>query len=133
MPKKRSTRSKQSRPINKSRKHRGGNRRGKCFCNSLGKVVGKIYSNGCGHCKTLEKPWDDLKRILKGGNVMFKDIEASNMDKELVGLNNEYLNGKQQQVSLQQGFPTIYKIDKGIVSYYDGEREIEPMKKFIQT
>ena len=120
--------------INKSRKHRGGNRRGKCFGgNSLGKVVGKIYSNGCGHCKTLKKPWNDLKIILKGGNVMFKDIEASNMDKELAGLNNEYLNGNQQQVSLQQGFPTIYKIDKGIVSYYDGEREIEPMKKFIQT
>ena len=113
---------------NKSRRHRGGKRGG----NLGGKVVGKIYSNGCGHCVALEKPWDDLKNSLKEEKIVFKDIEASsNMDAELKTLNETYLNGSEQKVSLQQGYPTIYKIDNGKVSYYDGIRETEPMKSWI--
>lgn len=113
---------------NKSRRHRGGKRGG----NLGGKVVGKIYSNGCGHCVAMEKPWDDLKNSLKEEKIVFKDIEASsNMDAELKTLNETYLNGSEQKVSLQQGFPTIYKIDNGKVSYYDGIRETEPMKSWI--
>lgn len=112
---------------NKSRRHRGGKRGG----NLGGKVVGKIYSNGCGHCVAMENPWDDLKNSLKE-KIVFKDIEASsNMDAELKTLNETYLNGSEQKVSLQQGYPTIYKIDNGKVSYYDGIRETEPMKSWI--
>lgn len=111
----------------KSRRHRGGKRGGN---GNLGKVVGKIYSKGCSHCVELKIPWDDLTTSLKE-KVVFKDIEASKMDDELETLNNTYLNGSEQKVSLQQGFPTIYKIDNGKVSYYDGIREIEPMKSWI--
>ena len=131
MPQKRNTRNSRrpkqrkqnkSRRLKRGRKHSGGD--------TQMKVVGKIYSNGCGHCVVLEKPWDDLTKSLKG-IVIFKDIEANNMDKELVELNNTYLSGNTQQVSLQGGFPTIYKIDKGKVSYYDGIRDMEPMKSWI--
>lgn len=112
-----------SRRLKRGRKHSGGD--------TQMKVVGKIYSNGCGPCGLLEKPWENLTNSLKGGSVVFKDIEASNMDKELAELNNTYLSGNKQQVSLQEGFPTIYKIDKGKVSYYDGIRDMEPMKSWI--
>lgn len=119
----------------KSRRQRGGKRggiRGGNLGGNLGgKVVGKIYSNGCGHCVALEKPWEDLQKSLKGENIMFKNIEQNSMDKELETLNNTYLNGSEQKVSIQQGFPTIYKIDNGKVSYYDGIREMEPMKSWI--
>ena len=112
-----------SRRLKRGRKHSGGD--------STSKVVGKIYSKGCSHCVSLKKPWEDLKNSLKGGSVIFKDIEARNMDKELADLNNTYLSGNKQQVSLQQGFPTIYKIDKGNVLYYDGNRDMEHMKSWI--
>ena len=125
-PKQLRSRSRGKKQTNKSRRHRGGKRGG----NSLDKVVGKIYSNGCGHCVALEKPWEDLKNSLKEEKVVFKDIEASNMDAELKTLNETYLAGK-TPVSVQQGFPTIYKIYKGKVSYYDGIREMEPMKSWI--
>jgi hypothetical protein len=97
------------------------------------KVVGKIYSNGCGHCVALEKPWQDVTNKLKGGNVVVKDIEASNMDNELKKLNNTYLGGNTQKVSLQVGFPTIYKINGGNVSYYEGNRDTEPILSWINN
>jgi hypothetical protein len=114
-----------SRRLKRGRKHSGGD----STSNQM-KVVGKIYLNGCGPCGLLKEPWEDLTISLKG-IVVFKDIEASNMDKELVELNNTYLSGNKQQVSLQEGFPTIYKIDKGKVSYYNGIRDMEPMKSWI--
>ena len=122
------------------RHHKRKNKRNKshknkvnCYGGNSSKVVGKIYSNGCGHCVALEKPWQDVTNKLKGGNVVVKDIEASIMDDELVKLNNKYLEGKQQQVSLQGGFPTIYKIYGGTVSYYDGKRDTEPMLNWVNT
>lgn len=94
------------------------------------KVIGKIYSNGCGHCVSLAPLWEEIKQNLDK-SIIVKDIEATNMDTELATLNNTYLNGKTQQVSLQVGYPTIYKIDNGNVSYYEGMRETEAMKMWI--
>ena len=128
MTKKRNTtrRTRNKKTNRKTRYNRGGN--------SSQKVVGKIYSNGCGHCVALEKTWQTITNKLKGMNVVVKDIEASIIDDELIKLNNTYLGGiNSPKVSLQVGFPTIYKINRGVVSYYEGNRDTEPLLSWIKN
>ena len=80
-------------------------------------VVGKLYMNGCGHCVTLEEPWNQMKKKVGGKVVVEDDIESAETDK-LNKLNQKYGT----EVAMQAGYPTIYKIKGKKVEYYNGER-----------
>ena len=80
-------------------------------------VVGKLYMNGCGHCVTLEEPWNQMKKKIGGKVTVADDIEAAQTN-ELNELNKQHGSN----VSVQGGYPTIYKIVGGKVEYYNGER-----------
>jgi thiol-disulfide isomerase/thioredoxin len=90
-------------------------------------VIGKIYSNGCGHCIQLAPIWNTMeKQLIKNRkyNFIFKNIEQANEELETTEVNNTYLQNAQNKLELQGGYPTIFKIVNGEVSYYNSERTV---------
>jgi hypothetical protein len=86
-------------------------------------VVGKLYMIGCGHCDALIEPWNQMKKKIGGKVMVVEDIE-SNQTKKLEELNKQHGSG----VSVQGGYPTIFKIQNGgKVEYYNGERTAEKL------
>lgn len=95
-------------------------------------VVGKIYATWCGHCVALEPRWKKLtqqlrKNVPKKRNLVIAEIESENMDAGLAALNATHLPNSDKKVELNGGYPTIFKIMDGKVTYYEGPREVKPM------
>ena len=67
-----------------------------------------------------------MKRQLskKHSNFNFKEIEQANEEFETAELNNTYLQNTQNKLKLQGGYPTIFQIKNGEVSYYNRERTV---------
>ena len=100
--------------------------------NKKKKVVGKLYATWCGHCKTLEPEWKKMKKSVmknkKNKDIQFVEIESENMDNGLTKLNKTFSTN----VQLQEGYPTLFKIEKGSkkVEYFNGERNAEEIVKW---
>jgi thiol-disulfide isomerase/thioredoxin len=99
-------------------------------------VVGKIYATWCGHCVALEPKWKKLtqqlrKNVPKKRNLVIAEIESENMDAGLAALNATHLPNSDKKVELNGGYPTIFKIMDGKVTYYEGPREVKPMLKWV--
>lgn len=96
-------------------------------------IVGKIYAEWCGHCQRLEPEWKQMKEKLnKIGNIEFVEIEEQELDKldEFNEKNKERLGGKKV---VYEGFPTIFKIVGGNITYYNGVREADEMYGWATT
>jgi thiol-disulfide isomerase/thioredoxin len=95
-------------------------------------IVGKIYAGWCGHCQMLETPWNQMKANLgkKGGSFEFAEIEQQNEPMGVQKINDTYLKKSSAKLSLQGGYPTLFKIKKGILSYFNGNRTLEDMTKW---
>ena len=101
-------------------------------------IVGKIYATWCGHCQALEKPWEEVKKTLHRANpsVRIYDIEEQDMVKKLAEVNRpEHGITPGNEVKLQGGFPTIFKIipAEQRVEYYQGERNAHDMAKWASA
>jgi len=102
-------------------------------------VFGKIYADWCGHCQVLAPKWKIVaqtvwNRFSNKDKPHVFEIEESVMDDNVEGLesvNNLYLANSSEKVEVQGGFPTIFKIVKGKVFYYNGPREIKPMMSWL--
>ena len=97
-------------------------------------VLGKIYADWCGHCRELQPKWEIIenelpKRFPPNSPPLVYKVEDANMDDSATGLATmkQYLSNPDEKVELQQGYPTIFKIVNGKVSYYDGPREVMPI------
>jgi len=93
----------------------------------MSKVV-LIYANWCGHCDMLKPKWQSMKPLLsdKLSVVEIEDSDPFKHDKinELNSeINNENIN--------VMGYPTLFKINRGEIEYYNDEREPETMAKFF--
>lgn len=100
-------------------------------------VLGKIYAEWCGHCKILEPKWAIIskelpKRFPKKSPPFVYEVEETYMDDKNRGLGSlkPYLADQRETVELQGGYPTIFKIVHGKLSYYDGPREVGPIIKW---
>lgn len=93
-------------------------------------VVGKIYANWCGHCQNMTKDWEDLKNYLANQGNMFEvvEIEQEQETTLLPQVNKKYLKKSPAKVSLQGGYPTLFKIKGGNVSYFQGNRTFDEMR-----
>ena len=88
-------------------------------------VIGKLFATWCGHCQSLEEPWNKMKTIV-GGKVEYSEIESENLENELKTLNAKH----KTDVKMQGGYPTLFKIKGTKVSYYDGERTKDELVKW---
>jgi thiol-disulfide isomerase/thioredoxin len=88
-------------------------------------VIGKLFATWCGHCQSLEEPWNKMKTIV-GEKVEFVEIESENLENELKTLNAKH----KTDVKMQGGYPTLFKIKGTKVSYYNGERTQEELVKW---
>jgi thiol-disulfide isomerase/thioredoxin len=96
-------------------------------------IVGKIYADWCGYCQMMQDDWDNLKRDL-GENKKIEfvdDIEQKNEADSVNAVNEKYLKKSPLKLSLQGGYPTIFKIKNGKLSYFNGERTYDAMKKWF--
>ena len=100
--------------------------------NKTKKVVGKLFATWCGHCKTLEPEWKKMKESVmknkKNSDIEFVEIESENMENGLTKLNKTFSTN----VQLQDGYPTIFKIEKGSkkVEYFNGNRTAEEIMQW---
>ena len=82
----------------------------------------EFYAPWCGHCKALAPKYDQLgESMIDEKSVVIGKLDATA---------NDWPNKSQYEVS---GYPTIYfKPAGGKPTKYDGPREVNDMKKFIQ-
>ena len=114
----------------KNRYNKSGNNRK--FKGGSKTVVGKIYAGWCGHCQMLETPWNNMKTNLgkKGGYFEFAEIPQEHEAVGVQKINETYLKKSPTKLSLQGGYPTLFKIKKGVLSYFNGNRTLEDMTKW---
>ena len=86
-------------------------------------IVGKIYAEWCGACTALAPEWSEMENHANKHMITVENIESDDMDAKLKKLNETHGTN----VSLQGGFPTIFKIVHGKVEYYNGERSSAKM------
>ena len=90
-------------------------------------IVGKVYANRCGHCKTLEPVWDKLTSYVNNGHTRFVSFEEAESDKR-----TRFENSNGIKLSVD-GYPTIFKVSGRNVDYYSGQRTLEDMMKWISN
>jgi len=88
---------------------------------AIGDFVILYYSDMCGHCIQLKPTWNKLCDSIKNK----KDITIINVEEN----NIEYLPEKYKKNI--QGYPTIIKYSRGKKREYEGNRELDDLKKFI--
>lgn len=102
-------------------------------------VCGLGFASWCGHCDTLKPKWVQMHNNIRAKvkkhqyhEPVFAPFEDSNMDllREFNQKNADYLDNETVNIS---AYPTIFKIHRGKISYYDGEREPEPMERWFMS
>ena len=88
-------------------------------------VIGKLYATWCGHCVELEPVWKKMKK-LRG--VEFVEIEYENIQQGLEKLNARF----KTDVKVNDGYPTIFKIEHGKVEYYNGARTLSELTRWAK-
>jgi thiol-disulfide isomerase/thioredoxin len=100
-------------------------------------LIGKIYADWCGHCRMLKPEWNKLKYNIKhkngshGYQIHYIEIEQQNEQSKVDKVNKIYLHNTDKKLSLQGGYPTIFKIINGNIEYYSGDRKAEAMQKWF--
>ena len=64
---------------------------------------------------------------------MVEEVEQSEEAVGLNRINRLYRKGAVKQVALQGGYPTIFKIVKGKLSYYSGERTSDALVEWVTS
>ena len=93
-------------------------------------VVGKVYANWCGHCQSLKPEWSKMKGLLKKRKhgIKYVEIEETQKDQKFAEVKQKY--GVEIQAN---GYPTLFKIEGGKLSYYDGQRTAEQMSDWYSN
>ena len=98
-------------------------------------VVGKLHAHWCMHCVALAPEWKKMKNILNSikhtYNLIFEEIEQAQEKLKVLRVNNTHLAKSSKKLSVQGGYPTLFKIKNGKIEYYNGERYAAPMAKWF--
>ena len=96
-------------------------------------VIGKVYADWCGHCKTLIPEWKIMKANIQNkfpDTYIFSEIEDKNSANGVEKINKMFVRGTNPKLMVN-GFPTVYKIVNGKVEYYSGARKAPDMEKWF--
>ena len=93
-------------------------------------IVGLIYAEWCGHCKSMKDDWENLTTFLNEKVAKVVEIESADADKEdkINKLNNKYGGGERLN---GDSFPVIFKIQNNKIQTYNGMRDFESMKSWV--
>jgi thiol-disulfide isomerase/thioredoxin len=91
----------------------------------------KIWASWCGHCISLNKIWDEVKK--KSSNVEFIEVENSEIENgALEKLNKDLkLNGS-NEITVD-GYPTLVKVTNDKMEKYEGARDISSLVVWINN
>lgn len=95
-------------------------------------AVGKIYANWCIHCKNMSEPWETLKGKLDENKYIFLETEEADVPTRIDEINQIYLKDSSNKL-VANGYPTVYRIEKGKIQYYEGERTVDAMYDWFVT
>ena len=97
-------------------------------------IIGKIYADWCIHCKHLKPNWMEMKRKIKENmgyslkNAKYQFVElGDSLEKELSlveqmhTFNMKHFPNGNKEIS-SDGFPTIFKICRKKIDYFQGDR-----------
>ena len=96
-------------------------------------TIGLIYANWCGHCQSLKPEWQKMKYNVmktpsyKRGIYRFSEIEHDKAPTEIEKINSG-LNGNKLSAN---GYPTIFKVNRGKLKYYQGNRTAGELQKWF--
>lgn len=96
-------------------------------------VIGKVYADWCGHCKTLIPEWKIMKANIQNkfpDKYIFSEIEDKHSANGVEKINKMFVIGTNPKLTVN-GFPTVYKILNGRVEYYSGARQAPDMEKWF--
>ena len=124
----------------KTKKMRGGDNNISDFIGGKNKkkiIVGKIYADWCGHCKSLKPEWNKMKEMIKLNtgrtlkNVEFKfyemgetaenDMYNISLQQQINDFNAKHFPNGDKKVEVD-GYPTLFKICRKKIEYYSGPR-----------
>lgn len=104
--------------------------------------VGKIYADWCGHCQSLQPEWarmkNDMKlamgRSLKNVHIEFVEIGDTPKNKAkgltvegmMTKYNLKHLANSAEKLK-SDGYPTLFKVLNGKLTYYPGSRDANSM------
>jgi len=89
-------------------------------------TVGLVYAEWCGHCQAFKPEWEKFKENIQvnkklSNKITTFEVEDGDVTKdEKIKSINSKIKGGELSVN---GFPTIFKIYKGILEYYKGNRD----------
>lgn len=91
-------------------------------------VIGKIYSNLCGHCQAMAQAWEEMERELPQNKFEIWNIEAGEEATKKAEFKHKY------GVDLvSNGYPTIFNIVNGKQVDYNGERDRDSLIKWANS
>ena len=94
-------------------------------------ILGKIYSNHCGHCIAMAEDWEKMKQQLESSKTVqyeIWEIESAEEDTK----KSAFL--QQHGVALvSSGYPTIFMIVQGKQVDYNGKRDAASLEQWAKT
>jgi hypothetical protein len=99
-------------------------------------VVGLIHADWCGHCQRLMPEWNAMKTdMLQNGfdeNKIYQ-IEAADGDKQnkIDSVNGMLDRNIENNQLVENGYPSIFKVDGNRIHYYSGNRTPGEMKQWF--
>jgi len=93
-------------------------------------VYGRIYADWCGHCTSMKPAWKELKKYMKGKWIAL-NIEDTQQDRRVPNINR--ILSPVPALEKASGFPYIFRIVDHKLETYDGPRDFESMKNWLNT
>ena len=81
-----------------------------------------MWMEGCGHCVALRDTWEKLKT--EYANIQFVEMESRNLDQLLL---DKY------HIDSPIGYPTLVKIKNSVVQSPPTSRDIQELRKWIES
>ena len=93
-------------------------------------VFGRIFADWCGHCESMKPAWKKLKKYMKNKWIAVS-IEDKQQERRVPNINR--LLSPVPALELASGFPYIFKIVNHKLETYDGSRDFESMKNWLNS